>query len=492
MFSMKKTVLLNRLINKYYLLILISSVILFLFYFTYLSFLRHDNYYSRRLDLGNMDQTVWNVLHGNGFTLTDPTGSAIISRLAIHADFLLIFLAPFYLIWSDPKMLLLIQTVVVVSGAFPVFAITNNKLKSKILGLLFALSYLLYPSINKNLLHDFHAVFLSTPLLLYSYWFLTKNNFFLFFLFAFFAATGKEDVWLVTAFLGLEAFFAKRKKALGLIIIFFSLLIFYALFWIFIPQVTVNQQHWALTYFSDFGSSQNEIIKYFLIKPFDLVGKFMSINSLYYYFQLFLPLGFLSFFAPKYLIYALPALTVNILSNNPMMRKIDYQYTSTIIPWLFISAISGFSFLQKTLPKIIPRIFSRKKTTFFAGFLLTVFMILTSYLWGELPFTRETRLNYFRYIPVEKNTIDSLKKEIKPFHTVSATNNIAAHFSQRQFLFNYPIKYNSSDYVLIQLDDPYAWPSDQEQKRVLKELQNSQDYVMIAQLNTFYAFRRKQ
>src|SRR4029078_13579417 len=90
-------------INKYYLLLwsLISSYVA---YFTFVSFEKYNNFFTGRFDLGNMDQTVWNTLHGRIFELTNPDSTQIISRLAFHADFLLILLEPFYLIWHDPRM----------------------------------------------------------------------------------------------------------------------------------------------------------------------------------------------------------------------------------------------------------------------------------------------------------------------------------------------------------------------------------------------------
>src|SRR5471030_1082211 len=92
-----------------YAITLTVLIALYIAYFTFASFLRYDSFFTGRFDLGNMDQTVWNTIHGRIFQLTDPDGTNIISRLSIHADFLLIFISPLYLLWSDPRMLLLLQ-----------------------------------------------------------------------------------------------------------------------------------------------------------------------------------------------------------------------------------------------------------------------------------------------------------------------------------------------------------------------------------------------
>jgi uncharacterized membrane protein len=48
-----------------------------------LNILRHDAFASG-LDLGNMDQTVWNTLHGRWFSLTTEGGT--VSRFFHHAE----------------------------------------------------------------------------------------------------------------------------------------------------------------------------------------------------------------------------------------------------------------------------------------------------------------------------------------------------------------------------------------------------------------------
>ena len=117
----------------------------YLVYFTTISFLRYENYYTGRYDLGNMDQTVWNTLNGRIFQLTDPNGTNVISRLSFHADFILILLSPFYIIWSDPKMLLLIQTVVSALGAIFIYKISQKVLRNNPLSIIFVLIFLPIP-----------------------------------------------------------------------------------------------------------------------------------------------------------------------------------------------------------------------------------------------------------------------------------------------------------------------------------------------------------
>ncbi len=471
-------------------IILYCCIALFIGYFVHLSFARHDNFYSLRLDLGNMDQTVWNVVHGNGFTLTDPMGDTQMSRLGIHADVLLILLAPFYLIWSSPKMLLLVQTVVVALGALPVYWIAKNKITSKYIALFFPIAFLLYPPLQRMVLYDFHAVALSTTFLLLAYWYMERESYAWFGVFAVLAALGKEQLWLVTGILGLYIAWKKKKKWIGLMTMVVSGGMFYLLFWKIIPLYAVTKQHFALTYLSEFGSSPDGILKNIFTQPFTVIRSIFSLDRLFYYFQLIMPVGFLPFFAPGKLLFALPDLLINSLSSNSLMRTIDYQYNSDIMPFIFISAVEGYVVLEKLTRGMFYKFLHIGKTSIIG--LLGVFLVcLSVYFWGELPYGRELKW-WFYFVPKsDKEVMQQMEQMIDSKYSVSATNNIGAHFSQRQFLYNYPVAAHQADFVVIELGDPYAWPSTEEQQKVLQNLMNDANYTLIAQSYNFYAFKKE-
>lgn len=460
---------------------------LFIAYFAFLSFARHDNFYSLRLDLGNMDQTVWNVLHGNGFTLTDPMGIAQHSRLAVHADFLLIFMAPLYIIWSSPKMLLLVQSIVVGLGGFVIYAFAHERLRSNKGGLLFGFMYLLYPPLQELTLHDFHSVALSTTFLLLAFWYIRKNNMLLFIVYSVLAGLGKEQVWITIGFLGVYAIYRKHYFV-GTFIALLGFIAFGLLFWVFIPRVSPDNQHWALTYLSGYGGNINEIIKGMITQPFQLISQFFAFDRLYYYFQLLSPVGFLSLLSPLALIFSLPDLLINILSNNQLLRQIDYQYTSTITPWIFISAIYGYEKLQAFFRG--KKIYGKSITTLLP-YILLICTIGSSYVWGELPFERKSNFFYFTSSLPENTLLRFLEKDIDSRFSISATNNVAAHFSQRQFLYNFPLNAEHSDYVIAKLGDRFAWPSGEAQFAAVTKLLHSPSYKLIEQVGSVYVFRKE-
>src|SRR5258706_570982 len=188
---------------------LFAAISLYILYFTTASFLRYSNFFTGRFDLGNMDQTVWNTVHGNFFQLTNPDGTNNISRLSIHADFILAFLAPFYFLWQDPRMLLLLQTVILSLGAVFVYFLAKFVIKNKLVSLIFAFCFLLNPMVEHTNLYDFHAIALATTFLLGAFYFLVTKRYVWFLVFSFLAGVTKEEVWVIVGFMGLYgAFFS--------------------------------------------------------------------------------------------------------------------------------------------------------------------------------------------------------------------------------------------------------------------------------------------
>ncbi len=456
--------------------ILICLSIIYTAYFAIVSFLRYDNFYTGRFDLGNMAQTVWNTTQGRIFTLTDPNGTDIVSRLAFHADFILILLAPFYSIWSNPKILLLIQTLIVAGGAFFVFSIAKDILKNKNLALIFSFMYLINPSVQRVNIYDFHAVALATFFLLGTFYFYKKKKYIYFLIFALFAALTKEQIWAIIALFGIFIFVFQRKKALGLSIFIASSAIFYFLIWHAIPNA-LGSSHFALKYYSEFGDSPGNIISSIIFSPRKIFGILFEQSRLTYLNQLFLPVGFLSLLAPLNLLFALPDLLINLLSNNPHLHQIYYQYTAAITPFIFITAIYGIGVIRKKF---------KLSNTLSIIYLLSVSLI-GAYMYGPLPGARGANLDMFRP-PSEKKHIENYLSSIPVTYSIAATNNIGSHLSHRERIYTVPQGMDEADMVIFLLTNPYKIKTE---KEMVEKLKQNSNYVIDIEKNNFIVFRKK-
>lgn len=456
-------------------LILALLILIYIIYFSITTHLRYENFYTGRFDLGHMTQAVWNTSQGRIFQASDSYNEKVNSRLAGHADFILILLAPFYFFWSDPRMLTYILTIVLAMGAIFVYLIAKEILKNKNLSLLLAFSYLMYPALQYNNLYDFHAVSLATTFLLGAFYFLMRKKYVWVISFLFLSALTKEHVWLTTALFGGYIFLrekVKSTKALGIAIFLISLLTFYFLIWHAIPNARGGEEHFAISYYSEFGDSPARIATNILFSPQQVVSTVFEKSRLDYLKQLFFPLGFLSLFSPLYLIFALPEFAITLLSNNPQFHQIYYQYSSTITPFVFISAIYGLKKLIKWLPQV--------SLIRFQIFIMSS-LLISCYLIGPLPFSKKANIAMLTHPQINKEIIDNYLKNIPENYSVSATNNLGSHLSHREIIFNVPTNMEKADMVLF-LDG---------EKEMIESMKDNLNYVKDFEKDDFIVFKKR-
>lgn len=457
------------------------GIALYVCYFLTATFLKYTNFYTGRFDLGNMDQTVWNTLHGRIFLLTDPNGTNTMSRLGTHADFLLVLLAPFYVLWQDPRMLLLIQTVVLALGAFFLYGITQKILQNKSIALVLGFAYLLNPSVQNTNLYDFHAVTLATTFFLAVWYFLQRKKTVWALVFLLLAALTKEQAWLVVAVFGVYFFFFAKKKLLGTAIAAISLALFYLLIWKWIPAAR-GGQHFALAYYSDFGQTPGQVIKNIILSPGKILMRIFGPTRLNYLFALFAPLGFLALFAPFFLLFALPDLLINLLSSDPTMQQIYYQYTAVITPFLFIATVYGIKNILQKYKKLSP--------TFFIYF-LAITSFLCAYIYGPLFGTLNPNIDMFIKPQPNSTAIANFLQHIPKKLSVAATNNLGSHLSHRQDIYTIPVGQYRADIVAFLLTDAFAQPSLPAQEQMAEELAQNPKYREIEKLGDFVVFEKR-
>ncbi len=469
----------KEIINKYkYEIILAIFTFSYFIYFTAASFLRYVNYYTGRFDLGNMAQTAWNTIHGNFFMLTNPNGTEEISRLAFHADFILIPLSLSYLIWEDPRSLLLIQTLVLSFGGVFVYFIANQILKNKMLSLTFAVCFFLNPGVQYTNLYDFHSVTLATTFLLGAFYFILKKRWGWVVLFLFLAGITKEQVWSITALFGIYIIFVSRQKTLGLVITGLSILTFIILFWYAIPT-SLGSEHFAVEFYSDYGSSPADIMKNVFLHPVQTIQTLLLEDRLDYIKKLFMPLGYLSFIAFPFLIFAGPDLLINLLSSSSPMHQIYYQYSATITPFIFIAAIYGVYFILKKLPEIPYQAIC---------LIILILTFASAYNYGPLIFAKKPNDAMFQKPLANRKFIDDYLKTLTDENIISASNNLGSHLSHRNQIYVVPLGYvgkTQANTVLFLLENP-----DKSEIDKFHNIKNNPDFHLELRNNNFYVFKR--
>lgn len=467
-------------------LIVIGMCLIYTIYFSSVSFLRYDHFYAGRFDLGNMAQTVWNTSRGDIFMFTNPDSTEEITRLAFHADFFLILLAPFYWIWPDPRMLLLIQTIIVAAGAYFVYLLSVRILNNKIVGIVLAFAYLINPSIERANIYDFHAATLVTTFLLGAFYFYLKKDYKWFAVFAVLAGLCKEQIWAIIAIFGIFLMVHQKKFIAGALVFFFSAGIFYFLVSYAIPHASPKVSHFALQFFSDYGDTPAAVIKTVILSPDKIIAVFFEDEHLRYLKQLFSPLGYLSYLAPVFLVFAGPDLLINILSNNSQFHQIYYQYTAAISPFIFIAAIYGIWVLQWVLkPKNLALFYS------LVCLYILYFSVMAAYHFGPLPGSQEPNIAMFTKPEKNQKLINKTLEQIPPGLKVAASNNIGSHLSNRKQLYVLPVGADKADVLVFLLTDSEHGTSFLPEQELVRKLSNDPRYKIIVQKDEFTVFQKK-
>ncbi len=312
---------------------------------SYQAVLRYDTFKATAFDLGNMDQVFWNTLHGRFFQFTNQSidwyGPP--TRLAIHFEPIIIPLSLLYLIRSDPRTLLIFQTLVLVTGALPVFLLTRKYIpRWPLLAAMMAGAYLSMPALMGLNMFDFHPVSLATPLLLFAFLALANRRYGWCVVACIVASACKEDIPFAVAMFGLLAIWRYKAPRLGSALFVMGLVWGLLAFLVIIPHFYPGAQHNNFWYrYEVLGSTPALAIVNLLVHPWLIFTTFITIDRVYYLAGLFRNSGFLALLAPEWLVPALPSLAVNLLSIDPLLYSGVYHYNAAVIPCVMLAAIHG-------------------------------------------------------------------------------------------------------------------------------------------------------
>lgn len=354
------------------------------------SIARYQTYHADAFDLGNMNQAVWNTLHGHPFRFTnrglDWFGPPI--RLGIHVEPILLLIAPFYLIHDGPETLIVIQNVALALGAIPLFLLSLRRLPGlPLLGVAFAASYLLAPEFLGAALWDFHSVALATPLLILAIWALDAEHYRTFAVAAILAALTKEDVALSLALLGLLIIVWRKRPALGLIVALLSIAYAIFCFAVVLPHfnggISGGNNFWYR--YSWLGGSAGAALKNILANPL-LPLTILDADRFGYLAMLLRTGGGLGVFMPALWLCALPELAVNILSAHVEQYSGFFQYNAVILAYVMPASIYGVAALLAARQRVergepSPRPERPAETTFRARVVALARVVVWGWRW---------------------------------------------------------------------------------------------------------------
>jgi len=322
-------------------------------YFISLHIGRQDAYLTSAEDLGTYNQAIWNILHGtfihqticNIISDTNCYSLNGISRFAIHFEPILLPISLVYLALPDPKTLLVLQTLVVASGAFPAFWLARLRLRNEFIAVGIAILYLLYPALQQAEVFDFHGVTLTAALLMFTLYFMYTRRTLWLFVFAILSMACKEEIPLVIAFFGLWTILFQQRWRSGLALVGLSVAWLGVVLLVY--RVASPTGHPLLgSRYAYLGSGPLQILRNVVTHPVSLLYQHVLEHShRQYLIVLLAPAAFLPLLAPWVLVLAVPSLAVNLFSSDPNQYLGIFQYSAEIVPVLIFSTIESIVFI---------------------------------------------------------------------------------------------------------------------------------------------------
>lgn len=437
MIRIKKIILSKTDISVWLMVVIFSAV------YAFMSVHKHNSFQTFGWDLAVFDHGIWQW--ANFKIPYSPFHD--LPWLADHFHLILIILAPFYWIWSDVKVLLISQAILVCFGALPLYYLSKKITKNNLFSFIVILGYLLFYSLQSFIFSDFHE-FAYLPITfggVMLFWELKKT--YLYWIFFILTLLVKEEVGLLLAAFGLWTLIYDRSRFKQSLLSIISGLIFtFGMIYFIMPLI--GGRPYIHSEYGQSGKTLTGVLLNIIKNPFYLFSSFIDspvkINTV---LTTFWPWGFLPLFCPSSLILALEQLVSRFLDyGKPIRWTLLFAYSlpmATIMAW---GSIYGFNNAIKLTHKItkIPKSFL---STGISLILLTLVIISNLILHGPINNVLKPQF-YYREKWIDDNL--TVLRCIPQKISVSAQNSLAPWLSQREEINVFP-KGIGSDYIILDL-----------------------------------------
>jgi len=375
------------------------------------------------------------------------------SHFAQHNSPIFYLWLPIYALHPGIPILLVLQSAALALGALPVFWLVKDHLGEKS-ALYFALLYLLYHPLQGINYDQFNELSFAVAPAMFALYYFLKRKYAPFWIFWVLALICKEDSGFVGAFwglycLGLGVWNKSERRQLwinGLFLLLISVAWAYSSIYIVIPHFKVGHCYGYLAErYGNLGNTLPEVILTIISRPVYIIRILLEKERLFYFLEMFLPLGFISFYSPGLLFMTIPTFAINMLSNYGM-HNTGGRYSAFIIPFIFGSAILAIEKIvnQKHTQE------AQQKSSRRLLILLFTLTILCTLLINCTPL----RIGFkVPRITSHQKLILNLVKTLPPEASISTQADILQHVCNR--IHAYSGYYPASDFILV--DETSKW-----------------------------------
>ena len=299
----------------------------FTFFVGVISCLYYQNHWTSCFDFGLFSQMFY-YMKETGLPLTTCERDGLLSHFAVHFSPIYYLLLPIYMLIPDPRTLLVMQALIVVSGVIPLMLICKNHKLSDAACCAFAVIYTLYPCFAGGCFYYLHENNFLAPLVLWFMYFCEKGKAVPKIVFAILLLLVKEDAAIYVAVISIYFLFTDKNYKSNL-----SILILSVIYFVTVTHFLAKYGDGVMTdrygnYIFDSNSSLCSVIWSVLKNPVYVLNQSFTEEKLIFILQMLLPLGFMPFITknPKRFILIIPFLLINLMTNYRYQYNIEFQY----------------------------------------------------------------------------------------------------------------------------------------------------------------------
>ena len=323
-----------------------------------LALIRHWSFHSTASDLAVFDQVLWNTIHGRFMESTlslarcDPH-----SFFGDHFSPALLAILPLYVLFPRPETLIVVQTIALAVGVWPVYLLARRFLPTVGQRLVWVAAYLLSAPLSFVALYDFHEITLAVAPLGFAMYFLATRRTIPMILSLLVALLAKEEVAVIGVGFGVALALQRRWWPSAMVIVG-SVLAFVVTLKIIIPAFAAGAPYQYLGRYVSLGRDEAEIARTLLLDPLRalaVLGKGEVGSKVVFVLSLFGPGLLLAFRSPWALVTSLPTLGYLMLSDYGGFHTHHNQYGAPLIPLALGASILGLAGLSERWRRRVTR-----------------------------------------------------------------------------------------------------------------------------------------
>lgn len=307
------------------------------------------------------------------------------------------------------------------------------------------------------------------------------------------------SIWFVFIFIVLTIQHRKEKKAVlfSMTGILISIIFFVLFFRVFIPALETEDKQFSLFNYSALGENPGEALSFIIKNPIETIKLFFinhSGNPAYdgvkaeFYFVYIISGGFVLFLRPQYFIWFIPIVAQKVLNDSFIRWGIATYYSIEVVTLLPLSVFLTLSSLKSVKIQNILAILLCIATLGVTAHKLD--RVNNKIPWTLTPSKVKIYDKNFFKAPFNIKKVNRLLGSIPCDAKVSASNVIAPHLAQRQYIYFFPAVHDA-EYIVFSVFDDYYLMSAEENEKYRKQYLNSPEWKIIAKEYPVFLLKKR-